>query len=159
MKKNRPPENPTDRLRDELDRRGWQQNTFAAIIVRPQQLVSEVINGKKEITRETAIAFAAALETPAIEWRQLQDAYRLWQLEQEPAVQSEVAVIGYRAKNVTQAPRPVRPVYDVKWDEQSRKHIATVDLYPELSARASGAEYAVKKLRALMAAAGKADAS
>lgn len=151
MNTNRPPENPTDRLRDELDRRGWQQNTFAAVIGRPQQLVSEVINGKKEITRETAMAFAAALDTPAIEWRQLQDAYRLWELGQEPAMQSEVALIRDRAKNVSQPPPPVRPVYDVKWDEQSRKHVATVDLYPELSAKGGSAEYAIRKLRAMMA--------
>lgn len=156
MNGNNPPEHPTDRLRDELDRRGWRQNTFAEIVGRPQQVISEIINGKKEITRETAMAFAAALDTPAIEWRQLQDAYKLWELGRDAGAQSEVATIRHRAQTVKQPEPPPRPVYEVNWDEKSRKHVATVDLYPGLSAKGGSAEYALRKLRALMSAARKA---
>ena len=45
---------PGEYLRDELQARGWTQSKFALIIVRPLQLVSEIINGRKRITETTA---------------------------------------------------------------------------------------------------------
>lgn len=39
-------------LADELVARGWTQADFADILGRPPQFVSEIITGKKEITRE-----------------------------------------------------------------------------------------------------------
>ncbi len=52
-------------LADELDARGWTQAEFAAILDRPAQFVSEIISGKKEITRESAAQIGAALGTSA----------------------------------------------------------------------------------------------
>lgn len=67
-------------LRDELDARGWSDIEFAQIIARPPQAVSEIINGKKEITAETAVAIADALGSSAELWLGLQTAYRLRQV-------------------------------------------------------------------------------
>lgn len=63
-------------LADELDARGWTQAEFAAILDRPAQFVSEIISGKKEITRESAAQIGAALGTSAEMWLSLQDHHR-----------------------------------------------------------------------------------
>jgi len=64
-------------LRDELDERGWTVTEFAEIIGRPIQAVSEIINGKKEITTDTACSIADALGTSPDLWLNLQTNYRL----------------------------------------------------------------------------------
>ncbi len=60
-------------LADELAARGWTQADFAEVLGRPAQFVSEIISGKKEITREPAAQIAAALGTSAEFWLNLQD--------------------------------------------------------------------------------------
>ncbi|MDA8283414.1 MAG: HigA family addiction module antitoxin [Actinomycetota bacterium] len=71
---------PGEYLRDELAERGWAQGEFAEIIGRPVQVVSEILNGKKDITPETAIAIGAALGTSAELWMNLQATFRLQQV-------------------------------------------------------------------------------
>lgn len=70
---------PGEYLRDELDERGWTATEFAEIIGRPLQAVSEILNGKKEITTETAIQIGQALGTSPELWLNLQMQYRLFQ--------------------------------------------------------------------------------
>ena len=41
-------------IEEELEARGWSQADFADILKRPAQFVSEIISGKKELTRESA---------------------------------------------------------------------------------------------------------
>lgn len=65
-------------LRDEIDARGWGIGEFAQIIGRPVQAVSEILNGKKEITLETASEIAAATGTEASTWLNLQTRFTLW---------------------------------------------------------------------------------
>lgn len=76
---------PGELLRDELAERGWAEGEFAEIIGRPVQAVSEILNGKKEITPETAVAIGAALGTSAELWLNLQAAYRLHQVRASKA--------------------------------------------------------------------------
>ncbi len=61
----------------EIEERGWTQADFAAVLGRPTQFVSEIITGKKEITRESAAQIGAALGTTPEYWLNLQDAYLL----------------------------------------------------------------------------------
>jgi HTH-type transcriptional regulator / antitoxin HigA len=68
---------PGEYLRDELEERGWSESEFADIIGRPLQALSEILNGRKEITADTAVAFSDALGTSAELWLNLQAAYRL----------------------------------------------------------------------------------
>ncbi len=51
---------PGDFLTEELEARHWSQGDFAQILGRPAQFVSEIISGKKEITRESAAQIGAA---------------------------------------------------------------------------------------------------
>jgi len=69
-------------LSDELRERGWAIVEFAEILGRPVQAVSEILNGRKEITPTTAKEIAAATGTSAETWLRLQDTYRLWKLSQ-----------------------------------------------------------------------------
>jgi HTH-type transcriptional regulator / antitoxin HigA len=80
---------PGEYLREELAERGWAEGEFAEIIGRPVQTVSEIVNGKKDITPETAVAIGAALGTSAEFWLNLQAAYRLHQVRtsETPKVQ------------------------------------------------------------------------
>jgi HTH-type transcriptional regulator/antitoxin HigA len=71
---------PGEYLRDELAERGWAEGEFAEIIGRPVQAVSEILNGKKDITPETAVAIGAALGTSAELWMNLQASFRLQQV-------------------------------------------------------------------------------
>jgi HTH-type transcriptional regulator/antitoxin HigA len=71
---------PGEYLREELTERGWAEGEFAEIIGRPAQAVSEILNGKKDITPETAVAIGAALGTSAELWMNLQAAFRLYQV-------------------------------------------------------------------------------
>jgi HTH-type transcriptional regulator/antitoxin HigA len=76
---------PGEYLREELAERGWAEGEFAEIIGRPVQAVSEIVNGKKDITPETAVAIGAALGTSAEFWLNLQAAYRLHQVRASQA--------------------------------------------------------------------------
>lgn len=85
-------------LADELEARGWTQAEFAAILDRPAQFVSEIISGKKEITRESAAQIGAALGTSAEMWLSLQDKYFLWKQNQDAKAQSELDDVRRRAR-------------------------------------------------------------
>jgi HTH-type transcriptional regulator/antitoxin HigA len=68
---------PGEILAIELAARGWSQRHFAAIIDRPAQAVNEILRAKKQITPETALRIAAALDTSAELWIDLEVDYRL----------------------------------------------------------------------------------
>lgn len=68
---------PGDILRQELDARGLSQRAFAEKIGRPEQLVSEIIRGKKRITAETALDFAETLGIEAEFWLNLEVNFEL----------------------------------------------------------------------------------
>ena len=94
---------PTDQdpvgklLADELDARDWSQSEFAAILGRPTQFVSEIINGKKEITRESAAQVAAALGTSAELWLNLQDQFLLAKQVEDSGTQTRLGEVRTRA--------------------------------------------------------------
>lgn len=68
---------PGDYLRDELEERGWTAKEFAEILGRPAQVVSEILNGHKQIMPETALAIAEAFGTSAELWTNLQTTFNL----------------------------------------------------------------------------------
>lgn len=68
---------PGDFLKEELEARDWSQTEFAEIVGRPVRLINEIIAGKRSITPETAIQFAASLGTSAEFWMNLESQYQL----------------------------------------------------------------------------------
>src|SRR3954465_8336352 len=78
---------PGDFLREELEARDWTQADLARVLGRPVQTISAIINGKKEITPETALGLSAAFGTSALYWLNLEMAYRLHRAEPaDPAI-------------------------------------------------------------------------
>lgn len=94
-------------LADELEARGWTQAEFAAILDRPAQFVSEIISGKKEITRESAAQIGAALGTSAEMWLSLQDQYLLWLQKKDAKSQSDLDGVRRRARLNAKGPIPL----------------------------------------------------
>jgi HTH-type transcriptional regulator/antitoxin HigA len=80
---------PGEFIKDELEARGLSQEDFAQIIGRPVSTVSKLINGKKEITPETARAIGAAFGTSAEVWMNLESAYRVWMSQRTSAIPEE----------------------------------------------------------------------
>ncbi|MFO0891805.1 MAG: HigA family addiction module antitoxin [Isosphaeraceae bacterium] len=68
---------PGEFIREEHEARGWTQGDLAEILGRPYQAVNAIINAKKAITPETAVALGAAFGTSAEFWINLESAYRL----------------------------------------------------------------------------------
>lgn len=93
-----------EHLADELEARDWTQAEFADILGRPAQFVSEIISGKKEITRESAAQIGAAFGTSAEFWLNLQDAYHLWRQGQDTRTQTELEDVRIRARLKELAP-------------------------------------------------------
>lgn len=69
----------------ELDARGWTQKDLAEIMARPEQAISEIVNGKKRITPETARELASAFGTSTDFWINIETRYRLRLAEREGA--------------------------------------------------------------------------
>ncbi|CAJ63628.1 Putative HTH-type transcriptional regulator [Frankia alni ACN14a] len=96
-----------EHLLEELDARGWSQAEFAEIIGRPAQVVSEIISGKKEITRESAAQISAALGTSPEYWLRYQDQYHLWRQEQDEGARRKLDDVRLRARLTELAPLAV----------------------------------------------------
>jgi HTH-type transcriptional regulator/antitoxin HigA len=64
-------------IRRELEERGWTQKELAAIMGRPEQVVTEIVKGAKQITPATGRELAAAFGTSAEVWLNLESNYRL----------------------------------------------------------------------------------
>jgi len=94
---------PGDIIRRELEARGWTQEDLAAIMGRPAQVISEIVNARKQITAETARELAQAFGTSAQFWINVETNYRL-HLAERPQAEEEVALRGqiFRAAPVAE---------------------------------------------------------
>ncbi len=82
----------------ELEKRDWSQGDFAAVLQRPVQFVSEIVNGKKEITRESAAQIAAAFgQTPEF-WLNIQNSYLLSEQSKNSDTVRELDDVRLRAR-------------------------------------------------------------
>lgn len=95
---------PGEFLLEELDERQWTQSEFAEIIGRPAQVVSEIVNGSRDISRQTAAEFAAAFGQSPQYWLNLQSEYNLWLAHQNDARTEELGAVEKRALLAARAP-------------------------------------------------------
>jgi HTH-type transcriptional regulator / antitoxin HigA len=68
---------PGDLIRGELDSRGWTQRDLAKILGKPLPAINEIIQGKRAISDEMAIALSSAFGIEASEWLHLDARHRL----------------------------------------------------------------------------------
>jgi HTH-type transcriptional regulator/antitoxin HigA len=88
-----------DFIREELEARGWTQRDLAEIVGRPVQVINAIVNAKKEITPETAIALGAAFGTSPEFWLNLESAYRLARIgPTDPAIAARARQRGRSAR-------------------------------------------------------------
>jgi HTH-type transcriptional regulator / antitoxin HigA len=117
----------------ELEHRGWTQADFAAVIDRPTQFVSEIISGKKEITRESAAQIGAATGSKPGYWLKLQDDYLLYEQTKDSATQRELRDVRRRARLNELAPIPVllkrKIIRGRTLDEQEAEIMRLYDLH------------------------------
>lgn len=94
---------PGEFIRDELEERGWSQIDLAEIIGRAPRLVSEVINGKRGITPETALALGKAFGTSAQLWLNLESTYRLSLVKEydEKSISRKARLYSYPIREMT----------------------------------------------------------
>ena len=69
---------PGEFLRDELEARGWTQADLAKILGRPRRLISEIIDGKRAITAETAWGLGDAFGLDPQFWLNLESARKVY---------------------------------------------------------------------------------
>ncbi len=91
-------------LAAELEERAWTQSDFATVLDRPVQFVSEIVTGKKEITRKSAAQIGAALGQDAEFWLNLQDQYLLNQQATNAKTQHDLSEVRRRARLNTLVP-------------------------------------------------------
>ncbi|SMQ58051.1 HTH-type transcriptional regulator / antitoxin HigA [Plantibacter sp. VKM Ac-1784] len=94
-------------LLEELDSRGWTQAEFANILGRPVQFISEIIHGKKEITRESAAQIGAAFNMSAEYWLKLQDSFHLAKQREDGDAVARLELVRRRAQLRKMFPIPV----------------------------------------------------
>ena len=68
---------PGEYIKDEIEARGWTQRDLARVLGRSEPKVSELINGKRAVTVQTARELAAAFGTSAEVWLSLEAQWRL----------------------------------------------------------------------------------
>lgn len=68
---------PGEYIKDEIEARGWTQRDLAHVLGRSEPKVSELINGKRAVTVQTARELAAAFGTSAEVWLSLEAQWRL----------------------------------------------------------------------------------
>src|SRR5437016_816612 len=64
-------------IQAEMDKRGWGQAALAEVLGRPIGAVNEIINGKRAITPEMAVALGQAFDQPPELWAHREAAFRL----------------------------------------------------------------------------------
>jgi HTH-type transcriptional regulator/antitoxin HigA len=102
---------PGEFIKEELEARGWTQTDLAEILGRPQRLVSEIINGKRAISPETAKGLGEAFGTGAQFWMNLESAYQL------ARVKDQDDVVARRANLYSKV--PVKEMLKRRWIEPS----------------------------------------
>lgn len=88
---------PGEYIKDEIEARGWTQRDLARVLGRSEPKVSELINGKRAVTVQTARELAAAFGTSAEVWLRLEAQWRLRRDE------SPVDAIERRSKRMDKA--------------------------------------------------------
>ena len=87
---------PGEYIKDEIEARGWTQRDLARVLGRSEPKVSELINGKRAVTVQTARELAAAFGTSAEVWLNLEAQWRLRQ--GAPSVEKSRGALGKPTK-------------------------------------------------------------
>ena len=82
-KRRLPAIHPGEHLRDELDELGLSTRAFARLLDIPVNRVTQILNGQRGISADTALRLARYFGTSAEFWMNLQQIYELRRAEQD----------------------------------------------------------------------------
>lgn len=82
-KRRLPAIHPGEHLRDELEELGLSARTFAKALDIPVNRVTQILNGQRGVSADTALRLARYFGTSAEFWMNLQQTYELRLAEQE----------------------------------------------------------------------------
>lgn len=82
-KRKLPAIHPGEHLRDELDELGLSARAFSRLLDIPVNRVTQILNGQRGISADTALRLARYFGTSAEFWMNLQQTYELRLAEQE----------------------------------------------------------------------------
>ncbi len=88
------PIHPGEILKDELEARGISQSKFAKAIGMGASVLNEILNGRRNLTPASALAFEAALDIPADSLMRLQTKYNMQMARQDKTLISKIKQIG-----------------------------------------------------------------
>lgn len=103
----RPAIHPGEILADELEELGVSPTELARQINVPANRISQIINGKRAITGDTALRLGHWFRTSAEFWLNLQAAYDLRMAEQAAGAEIEALPVRPEGKPQPQQPGPV----------------------------------------------------
>jgi HTH-type transcriptional regulator / antitoxin HigA len=83
---------PGDAIKAALEARGWTQTDLAQIVGRHLPAISEIINGKRSITPDMAVALGSAFGNEADYWMHLDGSFRLSLLEPDADVERRAKI-------------------------------------------------------------------
>lgn len=91
-KRKLPAIHPGEHLRDELEELGLSARAFAKLLDIPVNRVTQILNGQRGISADTALRLARYFGTSAEFWMNLQQMYELRLAEQEagPAISARI---------------------------------------------------------------------
>jgi HTH-type transcriptional regulator/antitoxin HigA len=78
---------PGDAIKAELEKRGWTQSDLAAVLGKHQPAVNELIQSKRSVTPEMAVALASAFNNQPAYWLRLDSDYRISLLSPNQEIQ------------------------------------------------------------------------
>lgn len=102
---------PGEFIREEIEARGWTQETLAEVLGKSARLVNEILTARRSITPETASALAEAFGTSAELWLNLESAYQL------SKISGDGGTVARRSKLYSKA--PVNDMVKRRWIERS----------------------------------------
>lgn len=141
----------------ELEARGWTQQDLAAIMSRPEQAISEIVQAKKQITAETALQLAHVFGTSAEFWLNLEMLYQLNKAP-EPGEADEISRRSnlYSLAPITEMTRrgwiqPKKTIAEQEQEYCSYFNVPSVNQIPSLALNARILDVGEPQKRAILA--------
>lgn len=140
MTQNDVPQSPGEFIKAALQERGWTQGDLALIINRHAPAVNEIIQGKRAITPEMAVALGAAFGTGAEVWMNREAVYRLSLIKSvDPEVQRRVRLFDIAPVKDMERRQWIKDTQNVDELEQELCRffdVASLDQEPRINAAA-----------------------
>jgi HTH-type transcriptional regulator / antitoxin HigA len=133
------PSSPGEIIKAELEKRRWTQTDLATVLGKHQPNVNDVIQGKRSITPDMAVALGAAFGSDPEYWLGLDAKYRLSLLEPNTDVEKRARIFAMAPVKDMEKRHWIRPTHSLAELEKEVCrffHIPSLDSVPKVHANA-----------------------